>query len=719
MAKKSNQKLIIVESPAKCHTISRYLGEQYLVKASLGHISDLSTRGKGGLGVDVENNFTPQYIVNKDKKAVLNELLAAKKQVNEVIIATDPDREGEAIAFHLAKLLNLDVKTVKRLRFHEITRVSITEAIKEPSTIDLNLVASQETRRIIDRIIGFKLSNLLNKKIASRSAGRVQSATLKLVCDHEKEILNFKPEPYYTLKGQIKTQANKIINVTFLDRKKDNDLPTLDVANYVEETLKNNPIYVESIKKSVRTKESKEPFRTSTLQQEAFNRFGYTPSRTQSIAQILYEGVNIGSDRVGLITYMRTDYTQLSETFIQRATNFIKENYGENYLGHAKVREGLLAQQAHEAIRPTSNHRTPESVKQYLEKDAYNLYTLIYQRAQASLMAPRKDEVTTVTFKCNDIRFSVSNSINIFPGYSILYKEVEENAPNDKFPALKEGEVLSLEKIEKIEQLTKAPARYSEAKVVNLMEELGIGRPSTYATTLSILKKRKYVNSKGGILTPTEQGILTIDVLNNYFADLVSAKYTANMEKDLDLIANDASLELEVITKFYYPFIKKVEYASKQIYPKKPVLTGENCPECGEPLIVRTTSKGQFVGCSNFPKCTYIKKDPLVFTGENCPKCGKPLVERKDKKGNIFVACSGYPKCKYIKKEEKEVVAPSAKVSNEQEHIKPCPDCQNGFLAKKKGKYGYFLGCSNYPKCKHQEPYGKKSFKNYKNKFKK
>lgn len=718
MAKK-DKKLIIVESPAKCHTISRYLGDNYIVKASLGHICDLATSGKGGLGIDVDNNFTPKYIVSKDKKGVLADLLATKKQVNEVILATDPDREGEAIAYHLARLLYLNIEKTKRLRFHEITRVSITDAINHPSNIDMNLVASQETRRIIDRIIGFKLSSLLSKKIDSRSAGRVQSATLKLICDHEKEIRNFKPEPYYTLKGELKTADGKKISVSILDRSKNSDeLPNLERANYIENTLKQNPIIVSKIKKSVRTKESKEPFRTSTLQQEAFNHFGYTPERTQDIAHKLYEGINLGNDeRVGLITYMRTDFTQLSETFINRATNFIKENYGENYLGHPKVREGLLAQEAHEAIRPTSNHRTPDSVKQYLSKEEFNLYKLIYQRAQASLMAPRKDEILTITFTAADINFTASTSRIIFPGYSIIYSEPDDNSAeaNPTLTSLKEGDELYLINVVKEEKMTMPPARYSEAKIVNLMEELGIGRPSTYASTISTLKaKSKYVISKGGILTPTEQGELTSDVLDSYFHNVVSAKYTARMEENLDKISKDASLEQQTISEFYYPFVKQVEDAYKKIYPKKPKETGELCPICGAPLIERTTPKGSFIGCSNFPQCTYIKKEPLVYTGENCPQCGKPLVERKDKKGRIFVACSGYPKCKFIKKEE-PVIKETKNVKkeyNSSEYVKPCPECKDGFLVKKKSKYGYFLGCTNYPKCKHQEAILKrKSFK--------
>lgn len=687
-------KLIIVESPAKCHTISRYVGEGYEVVASLGHIRDLATSGKGGLGVDVEHDFKPTYVINKEKRKTVEELKMAAKKADEVILATDPDREGEAIAWHLAMVLGLDIKKTKRLIFHEITRVSIEEAMKNPVTIDMSIVASQETRRILDRIIGFKLSALLNKKINSRSAGRVQSVTLKMICDHEKEIKKFIPEEYWTVSVKTKIDNKEDILNALQYKNKKIELHNQEDAEKIYNLI-GDEIKVTKVEKTKRVRESKEPFITSTMQQEAFNRFKYKTSKTQRIAQKLYEGINIGSETVGLITYMRADSSRLSPTFISRAKAFILEKYGEKYIGKAKG--GKKGQDAHEAIRPTSNHRTPESIRQYLTNEQFNIYKMIYERTLASLMSARIDEVTSVTLTSNDVSFKIEGEVPIFDGYSILLKDNENKRVLPKIEVDDVFEVLSKNKEQ---HFTTPPARYSEAKVVKLMEESGIGRPSTYTSTIDTLTKRKYVESKGGILTPTEQGMLTSHILEKYFPDLVNVEYTANMESELDNVQEGVETQKTMISDFYFPFIKLIDEAYVVIYPEPQKETGENCPKCGAPLVIKTGKNGQFIGCSSFPKCKYVKKEekkPLVYTGENCPQCGKPLVERTHR-GKTFIACSNFPQCHYsrniMNKEDKKEEVIEGRV---------CPEC-GGQLIKKKGRKGEFIACTNFPKCRHTEP---------------
>lgn len=641
-------KLIIVESPAKCATIKRYVGDDYMVMASLGHIRDLATSGKGGLGVDVDNDFKPTYVISDDKVKTVKALISAAKQADEVILATDPDREGEAIAWHLATVLKLPIETTKRLEFHEITRLSITEAMAKPRTIDVNLVSSQETRRIVDRLIGFKLSSLIYKKIHSRSAGRVQSATLNILAEYEKEISSFVPEEYYTFSVKADYKGHIYDLNIKLDKKK---VASAEIAN---EIIKNIPdvLKVVSIKKTIRTKDSKEPFTTSTLQQAAFNKYKYKTKQTQYIAQTLYEGLNIGDEHVGLITYMRTDSARLSPTYVARAQKYIVERFGDEYVGKVKKgKENEMAQDAHEAIRPTSNHRTPESVKPFLNKNQYNLYKLIYERAISSLMASKKDEVTTITLEGNGITFTLEGERNIFAGYEIFYREEKESEVNN-LPIINEGDEFKVVFKECEQKFTTPPARYSEAKLVKKMEEVGIGRPSTYASTISILYKRKYIKeNEDGLLETTEHGSKTAHVLGKYFPNIVSASYTAKMEEQLDSIQNGKN-HIEVLNEFYQPFLKDLEKGNNAIYRDDPVQTGETCPQCGSPLIVKEGKNGKFIGCSNFPKCAYVKKAPkkeLIYTGEVCPNCGKPLVERTDKSGNIFHACVGYPQCKFIK----------------------------------------------------------------------
>ncbi len=695
-------KLVIVESPTKCETIKRYLGDEYIVKASYGHIRDLATKGKGGLGIDVDNKFAPAYIINKDKKKVVYDLQKLAKEADEVILATDPDREGEAIAWHLAKVLDLNIGTNKRLEFHEITRDSIGEAMQHPRTIDLALVSSQETRRMLDRIIGFKLSALINKKIHSKSAGRVQSATLKLAYDQELKIDEFVPEEYYKINCVILLN-NKEHELTFVnDTDGNKEVLTKEHAEAILKLL-NGEAKAISVEKTVKTIDSKEPFTTSTLQQEAFSRLKFKTDKTQRVAQSLYEGISVNGEHVGLITYMRTDSTRLAPVFVERAKNYIIETFGKEYLGRVKQFKATeLTQDAHEAIRPTANHRTPDSIRQYLTPDQYNLYKLIYNRTIASLLKGKKEEILSVSFSVNGVKFKSDFARTIFQGYEIIYKDEEEGKHYKNLPEINVGDSFTVAKSSVEQKFTTPPSRYSEAKIVKLMEEVGIGRPSTYASTISTLKKRKYVTEEKGILTVTEQGKKTAHVLEKYFPEIVDAKYTAEMENKLDSISEGGESSLTILSDFYYDFINKIDNAYKIMYVDEAEPTGEICPKCGAPLVYKEGKNGRFIGCSNYPTCDFVKKEKkeLKYTGGTCPICGKPLVERTYSKGKVFIACSGYPTCNYIEKNQTEV-------ANDQEVIKKCPEC-GGDLIKKRGKYGYFLGCTNYPKCNHMEKIIKK-----------
>ena len=698
-------KLVIVESPAKCNTIERYLGSEYTVAASLGHIRDLATSGKGGLGVDVDNNFKPTYIINKDKRAVVRDLIAKKNAADEVILATDPDREGEAIAWHLANVLELPIESTKRLEFHEITRESISNAMQSPRTIDINLVSSQETRRILDRIIGFKLSNLLFRKIRSRSAGRVQSSTLKIIYDHEKEIEAFVSEEYWKIKLAIKI-GEREFSLRILDKKgKEIEIKTKEDCDKILSQIPEE-LEVSSVETSYRTKESKEPFKTSTLQQEAFAKLKYKTRKTQSIAQQLYEGIEVEGEHVGLITYMRTDSSRLSSTFIQRASNYIIERFGKEFLGKQKIsKKSFNSQDAHEAIRPTGCHRTPESVRPYLTPEQYNLYKLIYNRAISSMMVAKREEVLTIKLVSKDLNFDLDLARTVFPGYEVLYKDDDGGEYKGKFPSIKIGDKFSVSKKEGEQKFTEAPDHYSEAKIVRIMEEVGIGRPSTYASTIDTLRQRKYVENKAGILTLTEQGKKTAHVLEKYFPEIVDVKYTAMMEDDLDNIEDGKLSRMKMLTDFYFPFMEKLTDANIRMYKDEAEKTGDFCPLCGAPLVYKESQNGRFIGCSNYPTCKYVKKEKKeeIFVEGNCPICGKPLVQRQDKRGKKFIACSGFPKCKYIQPE----IVTKSETNGE---AKLCPECGSP-LVKKKGKYGYFYGCSNFPSCNYME---KITFKKHK-----
>ena len=692
-------KLVIVESPTKSKTIGHYLGSDYVVEASVGHIRDLAISGKGGFGVDVEHDFKPTYVIDDDKKDIVKKLQDLKKKSDEVILATDPDREGEAIAWHLATVLKLPIESTKRLEFHEITRESIKNAIEAPRVIDLNLVHSQETRRIIDRIIGFKLSALLKSKIRSQSAGRVQSVTLKMIVEHEKEINEFKSEEYWTLESSILHENKKYkLNLTKINNEEPK-MPNKEKADEVLSYIKEN-VVVSSISESQRSISSKEPYRTSTLQQDAFTRYGFKTKETTFLAQQLYEGIEIDGNLVGLITYIRTDSTKLSDIFVAQAKDFIISKYGEKYYkGQKGVKDVKGAQDAHEAIRPTNLELTPAKVKPFVKDHVYKLYKMIYERTLASLMANKVLQTTTITFKNSHLEFELKGNRVIFDGYNIIKFDDNETSVLPKF---NEGTSYELLDVKTEQNFTKPPARYTEAKIVKLMEEKGIGRPSTYSATIQTLLARKYVTSEKGYLVPTEQGILTSNVLNKYFKDLMNTEYTAEMETSLDKISIGEASELDVIKDFYYPFIEHFDEVKEVMYKEPLKTTGEKCPLCGGDLVYKSGKHGEFIGCSNYPSCKYVKKEEKEQpkeTGRLCPNCGSPLLIRKNKRGQEFIGCSNYPSCRYVE---------SMNQPEEPSEEKFCPEC-GAKMVVKYSRRGRFWGCSNYPNCNHMEPYRKKN----------
>ena len=635
--------LVIVESPSKTKTISKYLGSNYKVVSSKGHIRDLSTSGKFGLGVDVENDFEPTYIPITGKKKVISELKKDAKSSDKVYLATDPDREGEAISWHLFDAMGLDDKKYERVVFNEITENAIKEAFKNPRKIDDALVRSQETRRILDRIIGFRLSKLMQSKTGGKSAGRVQSVALKLIVDREREIETFIPEEYWTIESDFidfKSNLEKYNN-------KKIEIKTEEEADEILSKL-SNEFKVINIEEKEKNKKGVMPFTTSTLQQACINKFNYGSSKTMSIAQKLYEGKDIGSETVGLISYMRTDSTRLSNVFVSDTIEYIKDNYGDNYVGSVKVnKKNDNIQDAHEAIRPTSIKRTPESIKKYLTNDEYKVYSIIYYRALASLMKDAKVLQTSVTLDNNNYQFKSTGQITRFDGFMKVYSDYM-SSDDKELPKLSVGDILNSDKITKEQHFTKPLPRYTEATLIKEMESLGIGRPSTYAKTMETLKERAYVTIEDKKFIPTEVGIETTDKLQEFFANIINVEYTANMETELDEIADNTRNNINVLKTFYNDFEPLVEKAFTDMEKKAPVSTGENCPECGSDLVIRKGKYGEFTACSNYPECKYIKKEEKVNNIIcDCPICKKGhIIERKTKRNKIFYGCDNFPKCK-------------------------------------------------------------------------
>ena len=637
--------LVIVESPSKSKTIEKYLGKDYKVVSSKGHIRDLATKGKYGLGVDLENNFAPTYEIIKGKKKMVSDLKKEVKAADKIYLATDPDREGEAISWHLKDELNIKDKDYERVVFNEITKNTVIDAFNHARKIDDDLVRSQETRRILDRIIGFRLSKLMQSKTGGKSAGRVQSVALKLIVDRENEINNFIKEEYWDITGVFNEfEAN-------LEKYKDEKVEIHNEAEADEILSKlSNVFKIEDVSKKEKNKQSKPPFITSTLQQEASTKLGFNAKKTMSIAQKLYEGIDLGNETTGLISYMRTDSIRLSDEFVKSAYQYIERNYGKEYLGIVKKsKKTENVQDAHEAIRPTSINRTPEVVKEYLTTDEYKLYKMIYYRALSSLMKDAKQEQTSVTLDNNNYKFKVTGSVIVFDGYLKVYKDYEDNTdiilpPFDTY----KSNVLVSNSIEKTQHFTKPPARYTEAKLIKEMEDLGIGRPSTYAKTMETLVDRGYVKVIDKKFNPTEIGIETTNKLQEYFSNLINVKYTAKMEDDLDKIADGKMVWVNLLDSFYKEFEPMLENAFSNMEKKKAEQTGELCPECGSPLVIRKGKYGEFTACSNYPTCKYIKKEEKkVVEVCKCPKCDGMVIEKKTKRGKKFYGCSNYPRCDY------------------------------------------------------------------------
>lgn len=665
------KKLVIVESPSKSKTIEKYLGNDYKVVSSLGHIRDLTTSGKFGLGVDVDHDFKPEYKIIKGKSKLVNTLKKDIKDSDYVYLATDPDREGEAISWHLYDTLKLNDNNYERIVFNEITKDVILNSFKHARKIDMDLVKSQEARRILDRIIGFRLSKLMQSKTGGKSAGRVQSVALKLIVDREREIMAFNPEKYYEIEATFDNFDAK------LDSYNDNkvEIKSEEEAKDILSKLSDTFI-IDKIDKQKKNRKAKYPFITSTLQQDASTKLGFTSKKTMSIAQKLYEGITLKDETVGLITYMRTDSVRLSDEFVKSAYAYISSNYGENYLGYVKKAKSMdNVQDAHEAIRPTSINRTPSSVKEYLTKDEYKLYEMIYYRTLASLMKDAMVEATSVSLNNNNYIFKTTGQVLVFDGYLKVYANYED--VNDKelpnLDNLLHKEVISNE-INYSEHTTKPPSRYTESKLIKEMETLGIGRPSTYAKIIETLNERDYVKVEDKKFVPTEVAMETTDKLQEFFKDIINVDYTKEMEDDLDKIADGKLESVKLLDRFYQEFEPKVEDAFKEMKKTEPEETGETCPNCGSNLVIKRSKYGKFVACSNYPECKYIKNDKperQVVEIMDCPKCNGKVVEKKTKRGKIFYGCNNYPKCDYA--------------SWDKPSIELCPNCHTNLVEKKDG----------------------------------
>ena len=664
-----SKKLVIVESPSKSKTIEKYLGKDYKVVSSLGHIRDLSTSGKYGFGVDLENQYKPDYKIIKGKKKLVTELKKQVKESDFVYLATDPDREGESISWHLYDALGLNENNYERIVFNEITKDVILNSFSKARKIDDDLVKSQESRRILDRIIGFRLSKLMQSKTEGKSAGRVQSVALKLIVDKEREINAFNIEKYYEVDAHFNDFDAKLESYKNEKLEIKEEVQAQNILNSLD-----NEFLIESIEKKKKDKKSKFPFTTSTMQQEASTKLNFTSKKTMSVAQKLYEGISLKDETVGLITYMRTDSIRMSDEFIKNTYAFIDETYGKDYVGYVKTsKKTENVQDAHEAIRPTSINRRPEDIKEYLTNDEYKLYHLIYYRALASLMKDAKVEATSVVLCNNEYRFKTTGQILLFDGYLKVYSKYEDS--NDKIlPNLIENTKIVSKNVEYSEHETKPPARYTESKLIKEMEELGIGRPSTYAKTIDTLKERNYVSVEDKKFIPTDVGIEITDKLQEFFKDIINVKYTKDMEDDLDKVAEGNLIWYNLIDRFYNEFEPKVQEAFQNMEKKAPEETGELCPNCNSPLVYKQSKYGKFVACSNYPECKYIKpneekKEAIEIM--SCPHCDGKIVSKLTRKGKVFFGCNNYPKCK---------VATWDKPTGEL-----CPECHELLIESKNG----------------------------------
>ena len=678
--------LIIVESPAKARTIKNFLGKDYTVIASKGHIRDLP---KSSFGIKIEDKtFKPEYRVSRDHSKTVKEIKELAKKSDEIFIATDEDREGEAIGYHIAKAIGKDPEKLPRIVFHEITKNAIQKALDNPRTIDTNNFNAQQARRLLDRIVGYKLSPLLASKIQKGlSAGRVQSSALKIVIDREREIKAFKPQEYWSVEAifnktieanLVEFEGNKISKMT---------ITNADRAKYIEKIVKNENFKVENIETKERKTTTPPPFMTSSLQQASSNQLGYSPKKTMMIAQTLYEGVMTHKGNMGVITYMRTDSLNIAKEAIEEVRETIEKSFGKKYLS-PKVKyyttKSKGAQEAHEAIRPTNLDFTPQIAKDYLKNDELRLYTLIYNRFLATQMKDAVFETQNIIFSSNSSKFKASGRRLKFDGF---YKATGYKEKDKLLPVLKIGESVTVENLEALQHFTEPPSRYSEASLIKKLESLGIGRPSTYAPTISILVARKYIEIEKKQLIPTEIAFKVIELLEKHFSNIVDSSFTANMEETLDKIAEGKEDWQKILWEFYEPFIKNVEKGKKEIKSQKVVIPiGEKCPECGNELVKRQGRFGEFISCSAFPKCKYTKniaqkkKEPIKI-GVKCPECGGELLERISRRGK-FYGCSNYPKCKFV-----STYLPTDKI---------CEKC-GGMMAKRTYRKKEVLECI---KCK-------------------
>ncbi|GAA7519382.1 type I DNA topoisomerase [Helicobacter pylori] len=686
--------LIIVESPAKAKTIKNFLDKNYEVVASKGHVRDLS---KFALGIKIdETGFTPNYVVDKDHKELVKQIIELSKKASITYIATDEDREGEAIGYHVACLIGGKLESYPRIVFHEITQNAILNALKTPRQIDMSKVNAQQARRFLDRIVGFKLSSLISSKITKGlSAGRVQSAALKLVVDKEREIKAFKPLTYFTLDALfephleaqlISYKGNKLKAQELIDGKK---------AQEIKNELEKESYIISSIVKKSKKSPTPPPFMTSTLQQSASSLLGFSPTKTMSIAQKLYEGVATPQGVMGVITYMRTDSLNIAKEALEEARAKILKDYGKDYLPpKAKVysSKNKNAQEAHEAIRPTSIILEPNALKDYLKPEELKLYTLIYKRFLASQMQDALFESQSVVVACEKGEFKASGRKLLFDGY---YKILGNDDKDKLLPNLKENDPIKLEKLESNAHVTEPPARYSEASLIKVLESLGIGRPSTYAPTISLLQNRDYIKVEKKQISALESAFKVMEILEKHFEEIVDSKFSASLEEELDNIAQNKADYQQVLKDFYYPFMDKIEAGKKNIISQKVhEKTGQSCPKCGGELVKKNSRYGEFIACNNYPKCKYVKQTETANNEaeqELCEKCGGEMVQKFSRNG-AFLACNNYPECKNTKSLKN---TPNAKETIE--GVK-CPEC-GGDIALKRSRKGSFYGCNNYPKC--------------------
>ncbi len=686
MSRKKSKNLVIVESPAKAKTINKFMGRKYKVEASMGHIIDLP---KSKLGIDIDSNFKPKYITIRGKGKILNKLKKEAKKSKKILLATDPDREGEAISWHLARALGIENEK-NRIEFNEITDSAIKKAIKNPREIDDHLVNAQQARRLLDRLVGYRLSPLLWKKVRKGlSAGRVQTVAVKIICEREREIKAFEPEEYWTVTAFLKRNNDKFEADLYRIKGKKINITSKNEVNKIVNDIKKNKFIIENINEQERKSHPNPPFTTSTMQQRAASKLGFTAKKTMYIAQQLYEGIDLGNEGTsGLISYIRTDSKRISSEAKNEAQNYINKKFGSKYSPgkEKKYKTSEKAQDAHEAIRPTSVFREPEKIKKYLTRDQFKLYDLIWRRFVASQMSSAIYKTLTVDIKAGDkFLFRASGSEILFPGY---YRVLNGKNDRNQLPDLEENDKLDLKKLEPEQHFTQPPPRFTEASLVKTLEEEGIGRPSTYAPTISTIISREYVEKNGKYLKPTELGSTVTDLLSDYFPDVTDIEFTAQLEERLDNIEEGNNNWKELLKDFYFPFSERLEKAEKEMERVNLVeKTDEICDKCGKPMVVKYGRYGKFLACSGYPECKNTK--PYVEkTGVSCPQCNNgELIKRKSKKGKVFYGCSNYPDCKFV-------------VWNKPVKEK-CPKCGGLMVKKKSRKKGEYYKCINN-ECKYE-----------------